>query len=214
MYLKMKSIKFFAIVLISVVLSHGANAQIEKGKWLMGGSTKFGFSTGTTKIELNGESQTLFNNTSFNFSPQVGCFISDGFVIGFEFPIAFEKIKSEISGIEYESKSSSIAIAPYFRYYVDGSNVKPYLHFSAGFGSISNDVQTDMDAPQSKGKFFLVNMGGGFIVFVNDHIAFDFGASYTKTKITTDYYMGITSDSDFKIIESGFNFGIGLLLAF
>lgn len=103
-----------------LLFSLTAFGQLEKGTFLLGGGVGFSSSTSTSELtNFTSESQ----NSSFTFSPDVGYFFKDNWVVGLSLPLQW--FDTEINAvyasgqddIQSESTSSSYGVAPFVRKY-------------------------------------------------------------------------------------------------
>ena len=207
----MKVFKLFLIAFLTLCYAN-LDAQTESGKFLLGGSSKLGFSSVKTKLSAEGESYDYSKTNTLNFNPQIGYFVIDGLAIGFEIPVTSQVEKFDFMGQKMTSKSLAYAIAPFARYYFGSQKVRPFLHGSAGVGSENYKYEEDGDSDEDKYKIVLFSLGGGVGIFVNDNVSFDCGVFYSSMTRKFDNYMG--SDVAVDEINSGFNFSVGFVVAF
>lgn len=133
----------------------GAQAQVEKGDWLVGGS-----------ININTSS-----NTTVSITPSAGYFFLNRFAAGGIFNVSYEKTS--------DLKSTIIGIGPFARYYFGKGNLKPFLASELLFGSTKYQYPGENSFTRNGHNFFL---GGGLAAFVNEHVAIETQAGYTNTK--------------------------------
>lgn len=185
--------RILRIILSITVLTFSTvlmNGQTEKGKVLIGGETKLSF----TSINQKFGSYDKIKINSFELSPQAGVFISKSFALGIDLQIT--------SASEDDSKTTSMAFAPFIRLYAGAGNVKPFLQGEIGFGKYS---EKDMSYT-SKSNLFLYEIDGGLGIFLNENVSFDLILGYAYlSKKHTDYDMA-------KDTSTGFGFGIGLFI--
>ena len=99
--------------LLTLILSVGfiiANAQTEKGDWMVGGG-----------FRLN----TSDNNTEIALTPNAGIFIIKNLALGGNLAFSYSKIGSD--------KITTFGIGPFLRYYFTNANVRPILHGSLNY---------------------------------------------------------------------------------
>ena len=96
-------------ILLTLTLSISAfiiaNAQTEKGDWMVGGG-----------FRLN----TSDNNTEIALTPNAGAFVINNLALGGNLGFAYVK-----SG---DTKVTSFGIGPFVRYYFTNANVRPIFH--------------------------------------------------------------------------------------
>lgn len=203
----MKNFKLFAIAFLCI-LTVKSFSQTETGKIIVSGESSLGFSSMSQKYkDDNGE--TDGNKTlSIEFAPQAGYFVMDGLAVGIALPISFDSEKNPNND---KNKVTSLAIAPFARYYFSTTNIKPYLQAAVGFGSAKYTDEPDgAEATDTKLSVFLYDLGAGVGIFLNDKVSIDVGASYSS------YIMKPKEDnpSNVKMITSGFGLNLGFSIFF
>jgi len=148
----------------------GSSAQTEKGDWIVGG-----------RVDLN----TGENSTHIGFSPSAGIFVINKFAVGGNFLIDYTK-----SG---DVKSTDFGIGPFLRYYFTDSKARPLLHASVNY--LSSKFKSPSTSTTNNGINILA--AGGLAVFINENVAIEVLAGYSRTKY-----------KDFDG-SGGFNLGIG-----
>jgi opacity protein-like surface antigen len=184
------------ITICLLILSSVVSAQTEQGKFLIGAQTGLSFSSMDTEFKSDEIDRELGTEKKISLIPQLGYFVSDGFLVGASLPIVSNKVES---GNE-EMKNSRIALIPFARYYFGKTNVKPYLHAGFGFGSAKEELASD-EQDYSLAAF---EFGGGMAVFLNESIAVDLGLGYTSTRLKPD---GGVNNS--RLVTSGLAFQVG-----
>ncbi|WP_461632940.1 outer membrane beta-barrel protein [Labilibaculum euxinus] len=188
---------FFCCVVI-------ASAQTEQGKFLFGGNSNMNFSSMNNKWKSDDGDEDLGSTTSFEFAPQVGYFVADGFAVGLELPIGMQTEKDKDDN---KYKTNRIAVMPFARYYFGENNVKPYLHGGFGFGSMKyKDVSA---SAESKWKTFVYGVSGGVAIFLNNNIALDLGVGYQSVTLRPDE----DRDNDPRRILSSVAFNVGFSIS-
>lgn len=134
---------------------YSANAQTEKGDWLVGG-----------RVDLN----TGENSTQIRFNPNAGYFVIDNLAMGGNFAIDYAK-----SG---DVKATDFGLGPFARYYFTKSNAKPLIH--TAFNYISSKVKGPNTSITNNGFNFLA--AGGVALFMNQNVSLEILAGYSHTK--------------------------------
>lgn len=170
----MKKVVLTAIAVFGFTL---ANAQTEKGKWLVSGGTSLEFSSAKSKAKAdNFPTQDGPKISSFNIKPAVGYFVAENFMIGLS-------LDYETSTIKFSSDKvteNSISVIPQVGYYFGKSNVKPFLNAGLGFASVSNsDVDSNLNGT-------VLGINGGVAYFVSKSISLDFGVGYQSLSVKVD----------------------------
>jgi Outer membrane protein beta-barrel domain len=144
-----------------------ANAQTEKGDWMVGGNIVISTPTGSSQ---------------FTIQPSAGYFVATNFVVGANVALNFTK-----SG---DVKTSAETVGPFARYYINikNSNFKPFFHAEYNIG---NQVTTLPSSKSSNtmGSFFL---GAGGAFFINSNVALEGVAGYAHTKV-----QGLSTENGF-----------------
>lgn len=144
--------------LLTTVLFTGiiiANAQTDKGDWMVGGS-----------FRLN----TAKNNTTISLTPNAGVFIIRNLAVGGNVGIDYSKLGS--------NKTTDFRIGPFARYYITQANVRPIVHGS--FNYVNRQIK-NVTSNTEKGTNFFV--GGGAAIFLNDQVSLDALLGYNHTKL-------------------------------
>lgn len=200
----MKSSKTILAVFVIILIANSVDAQI-KGNLIVGGGSSLTMSFMKAKIDFNGESQDAGKSLSMNFAPIVGYLFTNNLAAGIELPLSLESYTGEDDDKE---TITSIAIAPFVRYYFGTSNVKPFLHGGIGIGSVKSKSEGEGSVTATAG-LTVWQLGGGCAMFVNENISVDLGLSYGSASKNLD------EDSfDYKQISSGLGADIGFVLFF
>lgn len=138
-----------------MIAFYSANAQTEKGDWLIGG-----------RVDLN----TGENSTQIRFNPGAGVFVINNLALGGNLIIDYAK-----SG---DLKTTDFGIGPFARYYFTKSNAKPLLHTS--FSYLSSKAKGPNTSITNNGINFVA--AGGVALFMNENVAVEILAGYSHTK--------------------------------
>ncbi|MBN8821639.1 MULTISPECIES: outer membrane beta-barrel protein [unclassified Spirosoma] len=148
---------FFITLTLLVFGVSSAMAQTERGGRLMG------VNVGNITIPTSGGSGTIIS-----LQPTYGWFVGDGLALGAGIP--FLNVSSN------GTRATQIGIAPFLRYYIGSSQIKPFLGASVGvinssssFNGGNSDSSTDA----------LYSFTGGVAFFINRSVSFDLGLTYT-----------------------------------
>lgn len=216
MHPKIKQTMKKLFVLSALALVGLANAQTEKGSWVVGGSTTLGFNSANTKYKYDGNSTDGPKVSTFTITPSVGYFVIDKLAIGIDlgYTSLTTKMEDTFMGTNYSAKTtlSTFSILPTATYYFKSdSKVLPYIGAGAGYstskekftqtGTDSNDYEDNLNGFAWKGK-------GGIVFLVTPSIGIDLGVSYMGTNGKYD------DDSDAKVQTNtfGVNAGISVFL--
>lgn len=210
----MRTIWLYLFGFLFLGIAFLANGQTEKGKILIGGETKLNF-TSLNSIwksdDGNGKEGNILN---FDFSPQFGLFVKDNFALGVQLPLTYSFEKKENV---HKYSSTSVALAPFIRYYFGKNNIKPYLHGGVGLGYQKYKYGNYGLYPDSEPDpgfnpildlnygMFLYELGGGISIFINEKTSIDVGLGYSSisSKSLED------NDNNYRIITRGIGLGLG-----
>ena len=190
----MKKILFyFAILLIATI---STNAQTEKGRTFISGSSELNFSNTTMTYEYDGEERGDSDVSQFNMTPTIGYFVADGFALGLSLNVDNSK--------QDDYTSNSVTFGPIAKYYFGTTNVKPFIQGGVYYGSQVEDNDTD----ESKAKASSWDIGGGVAIFLNNFASIDAALGYGQGTLTSK------DDDKAKLKVSGIALNIGFSLYF
>ncbi|BAV10383.1 Outer membrane protein beta-barrel domain-containing protein [Filimonas lacunae] len=163
----MKKVLLFASILFAGV---AANAQINKGQWLAGGT--LGFSSSKA-----GDNKT----TNINLNPNAGYFVINNLAVGLEADYGYSKYKTKVAGADFSTKTTSIGAAPFVRYYVlpTAQKTNVFVHGAYAFGSTKSD-----DASSVSFNAFKFAAGPAF--FLTPSVALEASVYYQSQKAKYD----------------------------
>ncbi|WP_222166482.1 hypothetical protein [Edaphocola aurantiacus] len=170
----MKKITFTLAALAGLAFANQANAQLQKGTFLVGGQLgNLNFGLGSS------------NNVSLSLSPKVGYFIQNNLAIGAEVPIGFTAIKGKDPIFNY-------GIGAFGRYYFAPKefNIDNVLNKGRFFGEVGVGIagQTDVEVG------FNLRIGAGYAYFLTPNVALETMVRYQGT-----YGTGNTSGLDINL---------------
>lgn len=181
------------IVAVMAMVATAANAQTEKGKIVVSGSTDLSFSSMTMSMEYDGESMGDDVSVSeIGFETSVSYFVIDNLALGLNFDVESTKMD--------DNKSNSYMVGPTARYYFGSSNIKPYAQADYLFGSQTDD--------ESTAKMSGWDIGAGVGFFLNDVVSIDLGLAYGSLTAENE------DDDKMKIKGSGLAFNAGFSIFF
>lgn len=181
------------------------NGQPELGKTLIGGETRMSFSTISSMTTIDGTQADNGKTADFEFSPQVGHFVSNKLVLGAEIPIKYI-LETSVNNIK--KSTTSLAFAPFARYYFGTGNLRPFLDGEIGFGTMAVKYKYDYGRIDkvSAGMFMYV-LGGGLAVFLNEIVSVDFEVGYSSVSAKTNEDNETVGQNN----SSGIGLGIGFV---
>ncbi len=146
----MKKILLVSAILLAFVVTN-AQTQTEKGKFVVGGTSAFSFSS----TNFDGVDD---NYNTFNFNINGGYFVIDNLSIG----AAFGYQSQKFDAADIDTNATLFAIGA--RYY--------FQNFFGGL-AFQSEKQKDIDALNS------INIEAGYAIFVNDFISINPGLVYS-----------------------------------
>lgn len=150
----MKKILLSLVLLSAFVL---ANAQTEKGDWMVGGGFRLNTSDNTTELAL---------------FPDAGMFIINNLALGGNLAIAYTKAG--------DAKVTAFGIGPFVRYYFTNAKVRPILHGNVNFLSQKTKITGLPSTTNNITSYFL---GGGAAIFISDQVSIDGLMGYANSKV-------------------------------
>jgi len=159
-------------------LVYGAQAQTEKGKFILGGNVGFN----STKVETAAKS-----DVSFSIVPSVGYFVDNNFAIGTGVGYTYDKQVSE------NHLNQAFVVAPFGRYYVGLSDQFKFfgqLSVPMAFGNNKVvDAQGNVGAKFASTTSIGVNVAPGFAFFPTKRIGIEVsvnGLGYNNLNIKNE----------------------------
>ena len=191
---------------ITFLLFSTAFGQTQQAKFLIGGTSSFGFNS--SKVEDAEDSIIVFD-----FSPQVGYFIVNNLATGVS--TAFE------TTWDGNFTESSLQIGPFARYYFLSERIRPYLQAGYLFGSLNR--QFDFENDRGEEEIFkqttgTLDISGGVSFFLSKFISLDVQLSYQTGSIKQkdfeeDFFFDDSLDREkVNISAVGLNLGFSLYL--
>jgi len=199
-----------------IVMLLSANAQIQKGAIMIGGS----FNTyGSKNLSETATSSNNFAIKSFslNVKPQIGFMVSDHTQIGLSFALEHSYFKSRTfnanSGVGYPTvdKGNTYLINPYLTRYI-GITEKFYLTTTANAMIGAGKTHSGIPSSLNKSSVFDIrlNLTPGIAYFVSDNLAITATIGklyYSYSKTTSD---GTTNTTSTDMKNKLNNFGMNL----
>lgn len=166
------------VILVGAIALCGVmNAQMEKGSWVIGGSTTLGFNNVSTKYSAGNDSSTEPSVSTFTLTPSVGFFVQDKLAIGLD--LGFVSMTQKDG--DYKYTLSSLSVIPTATYYFkSGTNLVPYLGAGIGYAStkVTETYQGDSDSETVDGLTWKAK--GGLVYLINQNVGVDLGLSYNQ----------------------------------
>jgi outer membrane protein len=191
--------KIFFIALLVVAATTVGLAQFTKGSMLAGGSSNLGFGSDTYKNKSGGTTTTTGKITSFSLEPSVGYFFMDNLAAGAGLGLSTSSYKSD--GGSSKSKTSSITLSPFARYYFD----KLYAQGGFQIGNSKTEITNGSTTQTTKSGISGWSLAGGYAILLNESISIEPQIGYQS--IGNKF-----KDSDNKIIHSGLFLRLGIFV--
>jgi outer membrane protein len=195
----MKSRELLLIVLFSFFYV-GLRAQI-----FVGGNVGFN----TSNNEMNNGTTTTAKSSGYEFdlSPNAGKFISEKFAIGIELNISLSGSKSG-TVTEIKSKSSSIGVSPFLRYYaIKWNKFSVYGQGNVGLNFSKSSTETGgrtTDGPKTTLSY--LNISPGLSYDISEKISLETSLDF----LSLGYYFSTTKQGTTDQKGSGLSIGAGL----
>lgn len=161
---------FYCLTLILLVSLSSANAQIEKGSHMVGGS-------------FTGSFKDINDNLSFELSPTYGYFISNQIAVGSSLNLAYSHLKttsfSSTTGNQTTHfNNSGFGIMPFVRYYPIRTW---FAEAQIGYTLDRQEVDYGSSVQKSRQTLFSMAPALGYNYFIGRSVALEGKLSYTLT---------------------------------
>ena len=154
--------KLILSLTVVVALALSANAQTEKGKWILGGAAAY--ESGKSGADAKA-------SQSLSIIPNIGYFVSDNFALGTGIGYSYQKTGFSSS----TGQNSAVVINPFGRYYVSLSDQFKFFGQASvplSFGTVKSvDVNGNTGAKTGSSTSIEVALSPGFAFFPTKKIA-------------------------------------------
>lgn len=206
----MKKSSLLTVVLMVCLLGI-SNAQVlESGNFIIGST--LGFSSADSKVKqiLNGAEQTNTGPVSLqlNFSPNIGYFLADDFVLGIGMDYTFGRFEEPSRD---RTEDSNLLFGPFFRYYYDlGENMAFFAEMDLGFGNSSNDQFIGNSQQSITTNIFSVGAGPGFTIYSSNAIGIEalFKYNFARSRFNTTSIDQVQTETIIKTNQFDISLGI------
>lgn len=205
----MKKLILSLTAVVAIALS--ANAQTEKGKWILGGTASYQ----SVKSDADGAKAAQ----DLSLVPNIGYFVADNFALGTGIGYNFSKIGTASA----TGQNEAVVVSPFGRYYVGLSDQFKFFGQAAvplAFGTVkATDANGDSGAKTGSSTSVGVALSPGFAYFPTKKIGIEFAFrgvsynSYTVEDANDNKIKGAGSES-FAIGTSFFTPQIGVQFHF
>jgi outer membrane protein len=195
----MKYYHVFSTVLFSFICI-SVDAQV-----FVGGN--FGFNTTNNKTIAGAATTQNSSNFSFALSPYVGKFLSEKLAIGVELDLSLSGSKTGVY-VETTTKSSSIGISPFLRYYVIRWNkLSLFGQGNIGVELSNSSIKTGADTNDGpKNTRLYLSIYPGLAYDITDKLSLQTSLNI----LSLGYNNNNSKDGTSKTNSSSFNVGAGL----
>lgn len=160
------------IVFLAATLMEKVEAQTEKGRWTVGAEVG----------NFTYQNQNDIKSFTGSLSPAAGYFVTDGLAIGAGVPVSFTSQNygsTNFGNLRYSS--TVIGLAPFVRYFIGRSKLKPYLAVTYSYGQSRGRYRTDTQGgSESKTEGYTTSLvpNAGVAYFINRNLALNLGVNY------------------------------------
>jgi outer membrane protein len=199
----MMKIIFYPFLMLALRVGLIANAQTEKGTFLVGARTILNAGVVEHSVVRDNVSSLSERITRFSLIPSAGYFIKDNLALGAELNIYLSKT------IDYdydsEDRDSVITFSPFIRKYFGAKKARPYVHASAGIGSLkSNYIESSPEYnSEITSTIFTYSLSTGVGFFLNDNVSIDLELGFGRISSKNDDFKGIQNAFG---LNAGFSF--------
>jgi len=217
------------LLLACLMFVHSSQAQIQKGKWMLGGELDFSSQSSTAQ-------QATFiddrENRTLQLSPGAGYFFIDKLAGGIK--LSFISIKGENrlqtmnmipnwhSVSNYSLQSNNFGVSPFLRYYFlpvsnrinvfadasyDYARGKTRVESYTYEGPVGGSVSAQSSVSTSKNTAHGFTFSAGPAIFVNSKISFELSIGYSRSNMETVFYAKDKQETI--LIGTGFRFHFG-----
>ncbi len=172
---------------------------LQKGSVLVGGS--MAINVGDAKYEYS--SQTSKSKIStFQFTPEIGFFASNGFALGLSLDLNTETQKSDQNNSSNKITSTEYLAGPFLRIYTKGGI---FFMGNYSFGKSITKYAYSGGSDKNESNISKWKLGVGYAAFLNDHVALEPSLSYQGFSMKED-----ENDSDLTYRTGQVVIGLGL----
>jgi len=186
------------IATIAMLLSSGLKAQTEKGNLIIGVSStlkvsenslltcpeimRLGHSTIKVKTDAEDYADEDYTKTfGLNVAPKMGYFIADNTVLGLN--LTLDYASQTYTASDDKTVYVTKCIGPFFRYYITGKKVLPFIELGSSFGSFKNKNENQYNDYESTFGIITLNGSAGIAIPLGEKVTFDILTGYSSSTI-------------------------------
>lgn len=199
----MKLTKVILATALVALMSVGAMAQTEAGKFMMGANTSMSLFSYKPTTAVDGVKTTANKAiTNFNLKASGSYFVIDNLGIG-------AGLSYEVAGRDGESNNTFI-IAPNASYYfMPGSSFRPYISAEVGY-AMNSEVQKKNNTTETTTLGGLhYGVYGGLAYFFTDNFGLNFQIGYASSTLG-----GTVDKVKYSVTNAGVASSLGFLISF
>lgn len=187
-------LKNILVFISAILLITNANAQPEKGNFLVSGKTDLSLSF----LSLNSEKKNEYyhlggNSTNIEANPGIGYLITNGLAIGLQLNSKFSKSSNDTFW------ETTYILLPFARHYFGKDNIKPFIQVAYGPGHIKTGSSGNNNV-----KLTSFESDAGLAVFIHRNIALEILIGYGITKMKESY---LNTENKFSLCGIGTSAG-------
>lgn len=191
------------IVLSLAVLAFGLSANAQEGVGFSKGDILL---EGSVRYSTTDDKASSVKENEFNFTPQVGYFVSNNWAVGVYFDLSTSKV-DRYDGPKNIDKTNAFNVGVFGRYYfLDlGQRFKVYGQANVGFADAKwTTERANLPKSEIKGSGFNAGVDLGVNYFITPKIAVNF-AFANLVDYTTTKPKGGKAQNDFNLNINNFN---------
>jgi outer membrane protein len=174
-------IKYLLLSVLIAIISY-AHGQTEKGNLFIGHQNLMELKFVKNIYLTNSESEE--KTTEYTFTPIFGYFLARGLAVGIV--PSYSYINEQNIVYVYSSKTNTLSVTPFIRYYIGNKKFKPFVDGGIGYKDFKTKYTNDNFLPEYSysGNMVTYNLGAGISYFLKENISIDLGINYRYSRFT------------------------------
>ncbi|WP_304516871.1 hypothetical protein [Cecembia rubra] len=215
--------KKILLILIAQFFVFNVQAQMEKGRFLIGAGTNFGVSDNsgmmnlsfsTTRSEFeDGSSSGEGKDNAIFIAPKAGYFLMENLAVGLDFALGWGWSYMPTSDFDFKSRNSLFGLGPFVRYYVPTGKILPFAEINSIFGS--QNMKSEIEGGVGSGislenniSFTHIGGGLGLALLLGDQSSLDLVLNYNSNRRHNET-LGVKTRQNTLGIKVGFTVFLG-----